>query len=180
MHAKDVLYYGHMEVLRAVEGLPEEAWERPGAVGFFSVKDVVAHLASFEALLVEILRSLAPEVARPAAAPPPLTARFARDPEAFNIGEVFRRRAWTHEQVLAEYRQNHETARRLLEELPPDVLQRSGALAWYGPNYDLEDFLAYTYYGHKREHAAHIGLYKDRLAEKPAGLEMAVPQNAAA
>jgi hypothetical protein len=34
---------------------PEMAWETPGACGVWSVKDIIAHLASYERVLVDIL-----------------------------------------------------------------------------------------------------------------------------
>ena len=38
-----------------------------------------------------------------------------------------------------------------------------GTLPWYGPEYDLEDFIAYTFYGHKREHMAQVNVFLDTL-----------------
>lgn len=34
-----------------------------------------------------------------------------------------------------------------------------------GPEYDLEDFIVYTSYGHKREHCAQIKLFRKRLGQ---------------
>ena len=53
MDADDVLRYGHSTVLGAVDGLPSGQWDMPGACGVWSVKDIVAHLASYELLLVD-------------------------------------------------------------------------------------------------------------------------------
>ena len=58
MNAADVSKYGHGTVLQALEGLPPEAWETGGVCGVWSVKDIVAHLASYEQLLVEVLATL--------------------------------------------------------------------------------------------------------------------------
>ncbi len=41
--------------------------------------------------------------------------------------------------------------------------KNSGPLPWYGPEYDLDDFIAYTFYGHKREHSAQIAAFADVL-----------------
>jgi hypothetical protein len=38
-----------------------------------------------------------------------------------------------------------------------------GLLAWYGAEYDLEDVVAYSQYGHKREHGAQVNVYKDTV-----------------
>ena len=63
MNPLDVLKYGHRTVLKTLDGLPEADWQTPGVVGDWSVKDVVAHLASHEQVLVEILQSLLGEAA---------------------------------------------------------------------------------------------------------------------
>jgi hypothetical protein len=44
MNATDILKYGQVTALQAINGLPESAWETPGACGVWSVKDIIAHL----------------------------------------------------------------------------------------------------------------------------------------
>jgi hypothetical protein len=51
----------------------------------------------------------------------------------------------------------------LIEQIPVESRRRPGILPWYGADYDLEDVIAYMYYGHKREHAAQIAAAKDRV-----------------
>ena len=34
---------------------------------------------------------------------------------------------------------------------------------WYGKEYALDDFIVYTFYGHKREHSAQIAAFRDLL-----------------
>lgn len=55
MNAVDMLKYGQLTVLRALDGFPESAWETPGACGIWSVKEIIAHLASYEQVLVDVL-----------------------------------------------------------------------------------------------------------------------------
>ena len=55
MNAGDMLKYGQHTVLQSLDGFPEASWETPGACGVWSVKDIIAHLASYEAVLVDIL-----------------------------------------------------------------------------------------------------------------------------
>ena len=58
MNAVDVLRYGHGTVLTTLEGVPSTEWTTPGVCGVWSVKDIVAHLASYELALVDVLTSL--------------------------------------------------------------------------------------------------------------------------
>ena len=55
MNATDILKYGQLTVLQTLDGFSETTWETEGACGVWSVKDIIAHLASYEQILVEIL-----------------------------------------------------------------------------------------------------------------------------
>lgn len=159
MNARDVLFYGHGTVTRVLDGLPQELWLAPGVVGYWSVKNIISHLASFEMVLVELLGAL------PVGGPMPTIERFKANGQAFNDVEVDQKRAdQSPADAWAEYVTNYQRALSLLEQIPVADRRRVGALPWYGPEYDLEDFLAYTFYGHKREHCAQIMVYRDTLA----------------
>ena len=72
----------------------------------------------------------------------------------------------------------HQTVMQAIEGLEAERWEDSGVvgvwstkdviahLAWYGDAYDLDDFIAYMYYGHKREHAAQIKLFR-AAADRP-------------
>jgi hypothetical protein len=158
MNASDILNYGHQTVLKAIDGISYEAWETSGVVGIWTLKDIVAHLASFEQVLTEILASLQD----PAAGTPTLEQYLQ---EGFNDKQVSLRRPKPSPEVLSEYQGWHTMVKGLIAQLPQATIKQVGLLPWYGAEYDLEDFLVYTYYGHKREHSAQIALYKKRLAQ---------------
>ena len=159
MNARDVLYYGHGTVMRTVEGLPHGQWTTPGVVGYWSVKNIISHLASFEIVLIELLGAL------PQGRPMPTIERFKANPQAFNDVEVDQKRAdQSPADAWSEYVANWERVMALLDEIPEAQRRTAGALPWYGEQYDLEDFLVYTFYGHKREHCAQIMVYRDTLA----------------
>lgn len=159
MHAADVLRYGNMTLLGSIDGLDASDWETPGVCGVWSVKEIVAHLASYESVLVEILDGFVG-----GNAPTPLLNRF-RDPEgAFNDAEVVARAGLSVEETLAELNGSHARVLDLIAEVPEDLARRAGTLPWYGEPYALDDLLVYMYYGHKREHAAQILVFRDGLA----------------
>jgi uncharacterized protein (TIGR03083 family) len=157
MNALDVLKYGHRTLLASVEGLPDADWEAPGAAGEASVKDLFAHLASMEHVLVEVLNSLLD------GGPTPYLDAMREQGDQFNDDQIARRRGMPPPEVLAEYDAAHARALALAAQIPAETFRRAGALPWYGAEYDLEDFIVYTYYGHKREHSAQIGALRDRL-----------------
>jgi uncharacterized protein (TIGR03083 family) len=158
MNAQDVLNYGHQTVLHTLKGVPADQWTTPGVCGWWSVKDIVAHLASYEGVLVDVLRSL-----QDGDAPTPTLDRFRNRDEDFNDTQVAQRQEAAPEAVLEEYRETCRTAQTLLAEIPASRRREAGLLPWYGSDYDLEDYIAYAFYGHKREHSAQIAVFIDRL-----------------
>lgn len=159
MNAVDILKYGQQTVLQAIDGFPETAWETPGACGVWSVKDILAHLASYERVLVDILTTLT------GGGSAPVLNSFIELGGQFNDCEVNRRKERMIQDVLAEFNDTYTQVMSLLVTLSPETLRQSGTLPWYGMDYALDDVLVYMYYGHKREHSAQIAAFRDRLRE---------------
>jgi hypothetical protein len=156
MNAEDVFRYGHLTVLGAIDGFAAADWDVPGACGDWSVKDIIAHLASYELVTADVFASLL------GAAPTPCLDLFLAQGEAFNDTQVAPRRDQSADETLAEFVRAHERAAALLVQIPTAQRRQVGLLPWYGAAYDLEDLLAYMSYGHKREHAAQIAAFRDR------------------
>ena len=159
MNATDILKYGQLTVLQALDGLPETAWETPGACGVWSVKDIIAHLASYECVLEEVLSTF---MGGPNSSTPYLT--LYTDPDSqFNDAEVEKRKNKSMQEVLEEFNDTHAQVMSMVGRIPSETLRQSGTLPWYGMAYALDDFLVYAYYGHKREHSAQIAAFQDVL-----------------
>lgn len=164
MHAEDVLKYGHQTLFKALEGISEDDWYTSGLLGIWSLKDVVAHVASHEQVFVEVLGTLI------GGAPTPTLDQFKSNPAHFNDDEVARRINFSREEVLSEYQDANARSIQLIIQIPVERRRLQGMLPWYGVEYDLEDYIAYGVYGHKREHSAQIEMYKDKLSNKQPGL----------
>ncbi|GAC1393749.1 MAG: hypothetical protein NVSMB38_23220 [Ktedonobacteraceae bacterium] len=165
MNTIDVLKYGHSTVLQAVNDLPDSAWEKAGACGTWSIKDLIAHLASFEHVLKEVLMDIVESethVSTLSAATPYLT-KFTETGAQFNDTEVDARKGKTAGETLAEYNDTHSQVMSLVAQVPEEARWQKGTLPWYGVEYALDDFIVYAFYGHKREHCGQIGLFRDRL-----------------
>jgi hypothetical protein len=162
MNVGDVLKYGHEMVVQTLDGLAEPDWLTPGVCGVWSVKDIVAHLASTELVIVDALTTLV------GSGPTPhLDAFKQKDPQQ-NDKDVARRRTWSVAQTRAEYT---DAAKRVLDmatRVSPEIARRPGTLPWYGAEYALDDFLVYMSYGHKAEHCAQIAVHRDRLKSRGA------------
>jgi hypothetical protein len=159
MNTVDILKYGQQTVLKTLEGFPEAELNTPGACGIWSVKDIIGHLASYEHLLFEVLLGFL-EVC-----PTPYMEKAGAGLQQFNDEQVALRRDKTLAEVLAEFNNTHAQVMSLAPRIPAETYRQNGTLPWYGPEYDLDDFIVYTFYGHKREHSAQIAAFCDRLAQ---------------
>lgn len=155
MDAEDILKYGHRTLMSSLDGIPDEQWLTAGVCGYWSVKEIIAHLASYEQVLVELLGNLVD------GRPTPTLRSFQH--ENFNDIQVGQRQNDSPVQVRAEYEDWHQKAQKLIVQVPVETRRQKGLLAWYGDEYDLEDFLVYSFYGHKREHSAQVNVFKDTL-----------------
>ena len=157
MNATDILRYGQGTALRAVEGLPEEDWTTGGVCGIWSVKGIIAHLASYEQVLAEVLTTVVD------GAPTPYLDRFTDRSGNFNDTEVAAREGLSVADTLGEFNEVHARVLTALAALPADLLRQPGTIPWYGAEYAIDDLLVYAYYGHKREHSAQIAVFRDRI-----------------
>jgi DNA-binding transcriptional LysR family regulator len=161
MNAGDILHYGQQTVLAAVETIAAEEWDLPGACGIWSMKDIVAHLASYERVLEDILGSFLGDDATP-------YLDRLRAGNAFNDAEVEARRSVSVQDAMSELAAAHGRTVEMLARIPSERRRQPGTLPWYGTDYALDDVIVYMYYGHKREHSAQIAAFRDRLAAAPA------------
>lgn len=163
MNAADVLKYGHLTVVDAVSGLDDDHWDTPGVCGWWSVKNIIAHLTSFELMLIDVLDGFVD------GGPTPYLDAFTAGPHEFNDSQVALRQNYSVGETMNEYNGAHERVSTLIKQIPEAARRENGSLAWYGAGYDLEDFLAYSFYGHKREHCAQIAVFRDGLPHQTAG-----------
>jgi hypothetical protein len=162
MNAVDILKYGHLTFQDTLARVPMEAWHTGGVCGVWSVKDIVAHLASYEELLVDVLGAFldgeeAPHLQRYLELGPPFNDIAVAERQALSAGEA-----------LAEYNHHHVAVMALIPQIPVARCYQPGTLPWYGAEYALDDYLVYQYYGHKREHSAQIAVYADVLEQEQA------------
>lgn len=162
MNAEDILKYGHFLVLDTAKSIPEAEWNTPDVCGWWSTRQIFAHLAAYEILLVDVLG----QVLGMNDPTPTLDLMIEVGPYVFNDQTVPTRDGMTLPEILAEYQQAYETVALLLSKISPETRRQPGTLPWYGAEYDLEDYLVYSTYAHKREHCAQIGVFKDLLARE--------------
>ncbi|MBN8619524.1 MAG: hypothetical protein J0L63_11510 [Anaerolineae bacterium] len=163
MNPADVLNYGHLHVLRTLEDLNESDWQVGGVCGVWSVQNILSHLISYELWLTEILAPFAKMSSEYML----MEQKRVMGNDAFNEMQVTQRKGYTPAEIRQEY---IESCRYNLEVVAPLIPQTTwstnGTLPWYGSEYALDDFIVYTFYGHKREHCAQIEVFKDSLERR--------------
>ena len=158
MNTQPILFFGNRTWQGALDAIPAEQWDTPNVCGWWSVRQIAAHMGSFEALLADVLNmQLKSDI------PTPTFNRRAQDGYDFNNEEVALRDTWSVEKIVEEYNQAHAQVMTLVEKIPAELWPQNGTIPWYGEKYSLNDFVVYAYYGHKREHAAQIHVFKDTL-----------------
>lgn len=159
MNPDDILKYGHKTILDVIEGFPESEWETGGVCGIWSTKDIISHLASYEGWLAEVLM---PFIGI-SGAMPYMKKLADLGPHGFNDAEVKARKQKTPAAVWTEYNAAYDRIRDMASQVPAEKWPQNGTLPWYGGEYSLDDFIVYTFYGHKREHAAQIAVFRDKF-----------------
>ena len=157
MNARDVLHYGHDFVMRNLADLPMEYWDTQNVCGWWSTKDIIAHLTSFECVLIDALKSYQ------GGGPTPCLEQFLSDQGKFNDAQVGERKGKPAAEVFEEYQARHAQSMARVAEIPAEIIRQPGTLPWYGLQYSLDDLIVYQYYGHKREHMAQVNVFKDLL-----------------
>ncbi len=156
MNAQDILKYGHLTVCRTIDGLDDRHWNTGGVCGVWSVKDIIGHLAAYEQVLIDILNSFLNSNDTP------YLNQFKAG-SGFNDAQATLRKDHTVQQVVGEYNDCYAQAMTLVPKISAEIWTKTGTLPWYGNEYALDDFIVYSFYGHKREHSAQIAVFRDTL-----------------
>jgi hypothetical protein len=154
MNARDILFYGNRTLLESIERVPPAERNTRGVVGWWSARECMAHLAIFEGGLVELLDSFL-------GGPAPETLNDMDSSK--NDEMVAQKKDLTFDQLYQEYLNHYNQVMERIERIPSETLREVGTIPWYGMEYSLDDFLVYTFYGHKREHAGRFEAFGDRL-----------------
>ncbi len=157
MNVLDIMKYGDITLVTAVEKIPKEHWEEGGACGWWSVKDIIAHMTMSEIFIEQILNNII------SGEPIGMLALYAEHRDEANDIEVRKRSHLSADEVMAEYRAAHERTISLAAQIPAETFRQNGTMPWYGEAYCLDDAIVYMDYAHKREHGGHIDVFGDRL-----------------
>jgi hypothetical protein len=155
MRTVDVLDKGHLMVMQTIDDLPEVRWDEPGVCGNWSVKEIIAHLTSYELLLIEAFKTFS------GAKPDSSLLNFAQDNQRFHAAEVAKRRYATAQQIADEYNDVQVQAISLLAQVAPEKVTQKGIVPWFGPELALSEVVDQLC-AHTCEHCEHIKNFRER------------------
>lgn len=152
MNTLEALELGHEAVLDAIRGLSQADWDKSITRDAWTIKDVIAHLASHEHIMIDVLK------ASFFGGSVPSWSRWMQSASKFDREEVARRRSSSVTAVLDEYTEAHLETINLLIRVPTAAQEWVGLLPWYGVEYAVADFpfVVGSFYGHKLAHSAQI------------------------
>jgi len=162
MNALDILKYGHKTFTDSLEGLEGQDWEEKGVTTSWNIKDTLSHITSYELLLKDVILSLI-DKSEPTAYLDMVISMSGTD---FNNLQVEQRKRQSHQEIMDEYQKAHSEVLNLASKIPAELFTKNGTLPWYGKEYSLDDYIVYSNYGHKREHAAQIKIFRKKLETK--------------
>jgi hypothetical protein len=157
VNATQILDDSHLYVIQTLDDLNELEWDVPGVNGDWTTKDVVAHLATYEHLLLELLQNFD---SRNQGETPYITA-FKQGQESFNKAQVEQRRYSTAQQVMDEYQDTQTETSSLLAELPASELAKDGTVTLFGRPESLNSTIQ-GFANHTRTHCDRIRAFRQR------------------
>lgn len=145
---------GHADFLKSFEGLSHDALVEPGAVGKWSVKDVISHVSMWKAEAIRLLY-----FAQQDEVPP----RPYRSKDIDHINEEWYQAASsrTVEQVMADYHGVSKQLLKRLEALPEKHWDRPESYPWLQGE-TIQKIVADNSFDHEDEHAAEIKDWRER------------------
>jgi hypothetical protein len=139
------LAHTRAELLIAIDGLGEAALDRKGVIGDWSVKNVLAHIAAWEAWVVQAL----PARMTSGTTPEDFRQR-AEDEDRFNAEEVAEREELTPDEQLMELERTRAELLAYLRGLDAGALARQQPWdSWAGT---LPEYLLESLRDHEAEH----------------------------
>jgi hypothetical protein len=146
-------------LLDAITTLPEGLLDEKGEVGEWSIKNVLAHLTSWERIVIDFLPERLATGNRPH-----IFSVMSADQDAWNAQQVASREHLTPKEQLDEFEQTRQALLQLLYDLGEETLNRQHPWPeWQGT---LAAYILEQVGGHEREHQEAVLAAAERLRER--------------
>jgi hypothetical protein len=147
--AIEQLNHTRAELLDAIHGIDQATLDRKGVLGAWSIKNMLAHIAAWEAWVVQAL----PARLASGTTPPDLAQRLV-DEDASNAEEVAEREELTPDEQLMELERNRTELLAFLRGLDEVTLKRPNP--WDTWPRTLPEYLLDALRDHEAEHIADL------------------------
>jgi hypothetical protein len=142
-------------MLLALEPLPDEALLEPGAIGHWSIADLLAHLATWESELVTALMRL-----KQGRKPEPFLKAIA-DRDAYNARRYAENKGRELERIFADFQGVRVHLEQWVDEFNRRDLNRKGRYGWF-PNESLAEVISRYSVEHEEGHLPAVEAYAER------------------
>jgi hypothetical protein len=151
----DALEDEREKFLDAIQGLSDEAFQEPGVVGEWSIKDVLSHLSAWEAELVKLLWQAKQGIN-------PASAHFSgKSVDELNAAWYVEFQNRPLEPVQADFQAVRRQTERRVEAFSDTDLNDPGRYSWL-KGHPLWEWVASDSFEHEAEHAAQIRTWRDQ------------------
>ena len=155
MNAIKILNRGHQNLSDALKDLPGKNWGQGFVTGSWTIKDIVDHLGTYEALQLETFQKFLD-----ASITTPLSDQKAKGSFLeFNKEQWEKDKDKIWQEILERYTTAHAKLQQVVESISPELMAKPNTTKWYGEDCSLDDIIAYNY-GHKKHHIAQIKLFR--------------------
>ena len=144
----------HAQLLAVLDGIPEEALCKRPVVEWWTIKDLLGHIATWEQVAIQFLAEY-----KQGDVPKPLGMDSDAAINAYNKRAVTIRRDWSLARVRAEFDAAHRDLLAAIETLDDADLSKPLPAPW-GKGDNLEKLIAVNSYQHNPEHIAQIEQWK--------------------
>jgi hypothetical protein len=155
MNINEVLDNSHVAVIQATDDLPEAMWDLPVAEGEWSSKDILAHLTSREAVLIDVLKTFQGEQ------PSPYILRWLEGQDRFDAEAVQSHAYQTAQEIVNEYQDAQLQSSALLAALAADAVTKQDSMPWLKSSMSLADFVQ-AHADHANKHAHSIMEFREK------------------
>jgi uncharacterized damage-inducible protein DinB len=155
MNVVEQLENAHLLVIQTLDNLPELEWDMPMSEGGWTVKDTVAHLTSYEHLLLDICH-----IALKDSSSTPYATQFAEQGANFNQTQVAAYSNHTAQQVIDEFEEVQAEVTGLLAQIPTEAIEKKGIIPARADR-SLSNFVS-VLSEHIRRHCDEITAFRTR------------------
>ena len=118
MNISEIIKWGDIELAGGFKGLYKKGWQKVGVTSKWSARELLAHLVSYEWLLVDALKHVLKQ------GPTPTLDAMNEDYDKFNDNQVEVRKGKSAQALMSEYKKAYREVLKLTKKLGTAKLEK--------------------------------------------------------